>query len=52
MSDIFAARSQMAISLVFHIFFAAIGVALPPMMVIAEALWLRTHGSRRYSRLA
>jgi cytochrome d ubiquinol oxidase subunit I len=42
MSDIFAARSQMAMSLVFHIIFAAIGVALPLMMVIAEALWLRT----------
>jgi cytochrome d ubiquinol oxidase subunit I len=43
MSDIFAARSQMAMSLAFHIIFAAIGVALPLMMVIAEALWLRTH---------
>ena len=42
MSDILAARSQMAISLVFHIIFTAIGVALPLMMVIAEALWLRT----------
>lgn len=40
MSDIFAARSQMAISLIFHIIFAAIGVALPLMMVIAEGLWL------------
>jgi cytochrome bd ubiquinol oxidase subunit I len=45
MSDIFAARSQMAMSLAFHIIFAAIGVALPLMMVIAEALWLRTHDS-------
>ena len=43
MSDIFAARSQMAVSLAFHISFAAIGVALPLMMVIAEGLWLRTH---------
>jgi cytochrome d ubiquinol oxidase subunit I len=43
MSDIFAARSQMAMSLAFHIIFAAIGVALPLMMVIAEGLWLRTH---------
>ncbi len=42
MSDIFAARSQMAMSLAFHIIFAAIGVALPLMMVIAEGLWLRT----------
>jgi cytochrome d ubiquinol oxidase subunit I len=30
----------MAISLIFHIIFAAIGVALPLMMVIAEGLWL------------
>lgn len=42
MSDLFAARSQMAMSLGFHIIFAAIGIALPFMMVIAEALWLRT----------
>src|ERR1700721_2232700 len=43
MSDIFAARSQMAMSLIFHIIFAAAAVALPLMMVIAEGLWLRTH---------
>jgi cytochrome d ubiquinol oxidase subunit I len=32
----------MALSLAFHIIFAVIGVALPLMMVIAEARWLRT----------
>lgn len=32
----------MALSLGFHIIFAAIGVALPLMMVISEACWLRT----------
>lgn len=42
MADLFAARSQMAISLGFHIIFAAIGVALPLLMVVAEALWLKT----------
>ncbi len=42
MGDLFAARSQMAMSLAFHIIFAVIGVALPLMMVIAEALWLMT----------
>lgn len=42
MTDLFAARSQMAMSLGFHIIFAAIGVALPLLMVIAEALWFRT----------
>jgi cytochrome bd ubiquinol oxidase subunit I len=42
MTDLFAARSQMAMSLGFHIIFAAVGVALPLMMVIAEALWFKT----------
>jgi cytochrome d ubiquinol oxidase subunit I len=42
MSDLFAARSQMAMSLVFHIIFAAVGIAMPLMMVIAEWKWLRT----------
>ncbi len=42
MTNLFAARSQMAISLGFHIIFAAIGAALPLLMVISEALWLRT----------
>jgi cytochrome d ubiquinol oxidase subunit I len=43
MTDLIAARSQMAMSLGFHIVFAAIGIALPLMMVIAEWRWLRTH---------
>lgn len=42
MSDLLAARSQMALSLGFHIVFAAIGIGLPLLMVLAEALWLRT----------
>ncbi|MGH8546793.1 MAG: cytochrome ubiquinol oxidase subunit I, partial [Gammaproteobacteria bacterium] len=42
MTDLFAARSQMATSLGFHIIFAAVGVALPLLMVIAESLWLKT----------
>ena len=42
MTDLFAARAQMAVSLGFHIVFAAIGIGLPAMMVISEALWLRT----------
>jgi hypothetical protein len=37
MSDIFAARPQITMSLVSHVIFAAVGVALPLMMVIAEA---------------
>ena len=42
MNNLLAARSQMAMSLGFHIIFAVIGIALPLMMVIAEAAWLRT----------
>jgi cytochrome d ubiquinol oxidase subunit I len=42
MSDLLAARSQMAMSLGFHIIFAAIGIAMPLMMTVAEWRWLRT----------
>jgi cytochrome d ubiquinol oxidase subunit I len=42
MEDLLAARSQMAMSLAFHIVFAAIGIAMPALMVIAEWKWLRT----------
>src|SRR5947207_15001157 len=42
MDDLLAARSQMAMSLAFHIIFAAIGIAMPFLMVIAEWKWLRT----------
>jgi len=42
MNDLLAARSQMAMSLAFHIIFAAVGIAMPLLMVIAEWKWLRT----------
>ena len=42
MSELLAGRSQMAMSLGFHIVFAAIGIAMPVMMAIAEWRWLRT----------
>src|ERR1700761_6823358 len=42
MSDLLSARSQMGMSLAFHILFAVIGVSLPLMMTIAEWRWLRT----------
>src|SRR5215216_1240434 len=42
MSDFVAARSQMAMSLAFHIIFAAVGIGMPLLMVIAEGCWLRT----------
>ena len=41
MSELFAARTQMALSLGFHIVFAAVGMALPLMMLAAERQWLR-----------
>jgi len=41
MSNLLAARLQMAISLGFHIIFAVAGMALPLMMVIAEWRWLQ-----------
>jgi cytochrome d ubiquinol oxidase subunit I len=43
MDNLLAARSQMAMSLAFHIIFSAVGIGLPLLMLIAEALWLRTH---------
>ena len=42
MSDLLAARSQMAMSLAFHIIFAVIGIAMPVLMVIAEWRWRRS----------
>jgi cytochrome d ubiquinol oxidase subunit I len=42
MEEILAARSQMAMSLAFHIVFAAIGIAMPLLMTIAEWLYWRT----------
>jgi len=42
MDDLLAARSQMAMSLAFHIIFAAIGIAMPLLMIIAEWMWLRS----------
>ncbi len=56
MTDLLAARSQMAMSLGFHIIFAAVGMAMPLLMVIAEAVWLKTRNemflelARRWSR--
>ncbi|MBI4505176.1 MAG: cytochrome ubiquinol oxidase subunit I [Chloroflexi bacterium] len=42
MTDLFAARAQMALSLGFHMIFAAVGMAMPIMMLLAEGHWLRT----------
>jgi cytochrome bd ubiquinol oxidase subunit I len=41
MDNLLAARSQMAMSLAFHIIFAIAGIAMPLMMLISEWLWWR-----------
>src|SRR5213593_2971830 len=51
MPDLLAARSQMAVSLAFHIVFAVIGIAMPLMMVLAERRW-RVTGHAIYLDLA
>src|SRR4026207_1820210 len=51
MSDLLAARSQMAMSLGFHIIFAMVGIGMPLLMVMAERRWQRT-GDRVYLQLA
>ena len=42
MPDLLAARWLFGVSLVFHIVFAAVGVAMPLLMVLAEWTWRRT----------
>ena len=42
MNDLIYARSQMGMSLAFHILFAVAGITLPLMMVIAEWMHLKT----------
>jgi cytochrome d ubiquinol oxidase subunit I len=46
-----AARAQMEVSLGFHMIFAALGIGLPLLLLIAEAQWLRT-GQPHYRALA
>src|SRR5258706_15438006 len=42
MSDFLFARSQMAMSLAFHIVFAALGIGMPLLMAMAEGMYLGT----------
>jgi cytochrome d ubiquinol oxidase subunit I len=42
MNDFLFARSQMAMSLAFHIVFAALGIGMPLLMALAEGMHLRT----------
>lgn len=51
MTDLLAARSQMAFSLGFHIVFAAIGIAMPFFMATAHWLYLK-RGDKSYQTLA
>jgi cytochrome d ubiquinol oxidase subunit I len=51
MDNFIAARSQMGMSLAFHIIFATIGVSLPLMMTISEWRW-RSTGDPVYLLLA
>jgi cytochrome d ubiquinol oxidase subunit I len=41
-TDLLAARSQMAMSLGFHIIFAVVGIGMPLLMVVAEWRWRRS----------
>jgi cytochrome bd ubiquinol oxidase subunit I len=51
MDTLLAARLQMEVSLGFHMFFAALGIGMPLLMLIAERQWLRT-GQPHYRALA
>ena len=51
MPDLLAARSQMAVSLAFHIIFAVVGIGMPVLMVVAERRWQKTR-DRIYLDLA
>ena len=42
MDDFIAARSQMAMSLAFHIVFSCVGMVMPFMMAIAHYKYLKT----------
>ena len=41
MNDLVAARSQMALSLGFHIIFSCIGMAMPFFMAVSHYLWIK-----------
>jgi len=42
MLDLLSARSQMAVTLGFHIIFACVGMVMPFLMVASHGLWLKT----------
>lgn len=51
MDALLAARYQMAVSFIFHIVFACIGMAMPWLMFVAEYKWLKS-GNKEYLTLA
>lgn len=51
MNPLLAARAQMEVSLAFHMVFAAVGIGLPLLTVLAEVIALRT-GDARWRTLA
>ena len=51
MDNFLAARTQMAVSFIFHIVFACIGMSMPWLMFIAEWKWIKT-GNKVYLELA
>src|SRR5207244_10968878 len=51
MTDLLAARLQMAVSLAFHIVFAVVGIGMPVLMILAERRWHQT-GDRMFLELA
>lgn len=51
MDTLLAARAQMEVSLGFHIIFAALGIGMPLLLLLAEGLWLKT-GLAHYRELA
>ncbi|HLO03826.1 MAG TPA: cytochrome ubiquinol oxidase subunit I [Symbiobacteriaceae bacterium] len=50
MSNLIAARITMGYTLAFHMIFAALGVAFPLLLVLANVAWLKT-GKQEYLRL-
>ncbi len=51
MTDLLAARSQMAVAFIFHIVFACIGMTMPFFMFVAEWRWMKT-GKEVFLKLA
>ena len=49
MDTLTAARTSMGISLAFHIIFAALGVGLPILLMVAEGLGLRNRDAVWYA---